>query len=72
MDTSKGTYKLKTKNGNFPDGKLEYDFNNINGFSGMEANKFLQKRGYMPAVSMSDDAYNVCLFALASKKNLSD
>lgn len=69
-DGSKGTYTLIGKNDNFPDGKLEYDFNNINGFSAQKVTKFLQGSGYIPAVTMNDTSYNACLFALAAKQDM--
>lgn len=69
-DDSKGTYKLKTKNDNFPDGKIEYDFNNINGFSSMKASQYLQKQGYMTVMPANDNQFNACLFALASGQDM--
>lgn len=71
MDNSKGIYKLIRKHDNFPNGTIEYDFNNINGFSGMKVTKYLQQQGYNPAVTANDNTYNACLFALASNTDMS-
>lgn len=68
---SKGIYKLTTENDNFSEGKLEYDFNNITGFTSIQAMKYLQKQGYTPAVTASDTNYNACLFAVAAKQDMS-
>jgi len=69
---SKGTYTLINKNDNFPEGKIDYDFNNITGFSSVKAMQYLQKQGYTPAVTANDPHYNACLFALASGKDMSE
>ena len=66
-ENGKGTYTLINKNDNFPDGKIDYDFNNVNGFSHAKVMKFLQEtQKYMPVSPASDFAYNACLFALAA------
>lgn len=69
-DESKGTYILKSKNDNFPDGKIEYDFNNINGFSTMKVSRFLAQQQYVSPSPTNDLTYNACLFALASKQDM--
>lgn len=70
QDKSKGTYVLKTKNDNFHDGKIDYDFNNINGFSTIKINKFLSEQGYVSVMPANDLIYNACLFGLASKQDM--
>lgn len=67
---SKGIYTLKEKNDNFPTGQIEYDFNNINGFSAMKVTSFLQKNQYVATMSQIDQSFNACLFALAANQDM--
>lgn len=67
----KGTYKLLIKNDNFPDGKIDYDLNGLTGFDSQKALDYLTQQQHMVVVPETDMPYNACLFALASKQDMS-